>query len=247
VRDDGIPNLIASLRLSVWSRGLRIVDTAGGLRRDGLLALLTTWAATEEGDMMATCNAASVAQYRPAGVGDSPADTAVREWQAQPARWASVLRLADMGGERLKSEWRDIYRLSWRAGHAGDYVAGLAWVWDYYSGRTVDQGWFFDEHLPPLWSDCVAALKQSNTVTVAAPPVRWASSLPAWLHLLSVLPEESVKQLLPVAHHRYMAENPWYWPTSWLLFDVGRSQLWECEPVIPVIPEAVLRSWVPKS
>jgi hypothetical protein len=40
-----------------------------------------------------------------------------------------------------------------------------------------------------------------------------------------------------------MKETPWWWPTEWSLFDVGRQQMWECEPVIPVIPESVLRIW----
>jgi len=39
-----------------------------------------------------------------------------------------------------------------------------------------------------------------------------------------------------------MEKNPWYWPTSWSVYDIGKTQLWECEPMIPIIPETVLRS-----
>ena len=77
----------------------------------------------------------------------------------------------------------------------------------------------------------------------AAPPIAHPAALPEWLHLLAVLPAESVARLLPPSAQRLMAQAPWYWPTGWSLFDVGRRQIWECEPVIPMIPESLLRSW----
>ena len=27
------------------------------------------------------------------------------------------------------------------------------------------------------------------------------------------------------------------------LFDIGKTQMWECEPLIPLLPEGLLRSW----
>ena len=245
VRDDGIPKLIRSLKASVWSQGLRIVDgESGGISRLGLLALLKEWAANEDGDMLATCQEARKVQHRPAGIGESPADTAVKEWQAQPARWASVLRILD--GDNLMFEWQDVYRRSWHAGAAANYLEGVAWTWNYYSGRTVDQGWLFDEHMPPLWSDCVTVLANMTGPVVVAPPIRWSTNLPSWLHLLSVLPAESALGLLPAARRVPLETDSWWWPDTWTLYDIGRSQMWECEPVIPVIPEEVLRTWAQK-
>ena len=244
VRDDGIPKLIRSLKASVWSQGLRIVDDSGGISRLGLLALLKEWAANEEGDMLATCQEARKVQHRPAGIGESPADTAVKEWQAQPARWASVLRILD--GDKLMIGWQDVYRRSWHAGAAANYLEGVAWTWDYYSGKVVDQGWLFDEHMPPLWSDCVAVLENMTGPVVVAPPVRWSTNLPSWLHLLSVLPADSARELLPAAKRVPLETDSWWWPDTWTLYDIGRSQMWECEPMIPVIPEEVLRTWAQK-
>jgi 5'-3' exonuclease len=127
---------------------------------------------------------------------------------------------------------------SWHPGSAAAYVAGLAWVWDYYCGRPVDLGWSFDEHLPPLWSDIVATLKANGAVK--PPPLCYTDYLPAATHLFAVLPAASMARLLP-SHLGLIDRMPWYWPTDWSLFDIGRTQLWECEPVIPVIPDAVLR------
>jgi 5'-3' exonuclease len=241
VRDDGIPKLIASLKTAVWSHGLRIVDGNGAISRQGLLALLTEWANIESADMLATCQEARKVQHRPAGIGESPADTAVKEWQMQPARWGSILRILD--GDTLVHGWESVYRSTWHAGAATNYLEGVAWVWDYYSGRTVDQGWTFDEHLPPMWSDCVTALKAMTGDIVKPPSIRWTTNLPSWLHLLSVLPAESARELLPTAKCGPVETDLWWWPDTWTLYDVGRTQMWECEPVIPVIPEEVLRSW----
>ncbi len=195
--------------------------------------------------MLACVKDAVKASRRPAGIGASPEETALREFNAQPARWCAVQALLDpRNPDQLIPGWRDVYRGVWRSGHVGDYVAGLAWTWDYYSGRPVDLGWFYEAHLPPLWSDVVAELEKSSDAAVAPPPLRYTESLPAWVHLLSVLPAESVRSLLPANRQIALKKAPWYWPTSWSLFDVGRSQIWECEPVIPVPPESVVRGWV---
>jgi len=238
VRDDGIPTVIATLRATVWASGSSLV-TDGSLNRESLVRFIEAWAATEERDLTATIVAAlKAAERRPAWAA-TPEEAALKEWQSQPSRWASVRHLAT--GRGLKQGWRSVYQ-SWHPGTAANYVAGLAWVWDYYSGRSVDQGWMFDEHLPPLWSDVAAYLRSLDAVK--PPPVLYPEPLPDWLHLLAVLPAASVATLLPVAKQRLMGQHPWYWPSSWSIFDVGRSQMWECEPVIPMIPEAVLRSQI---
>ena len=244
VRDDGIPFLIRSLEKSVWGPGLSLVGEDGALRRDALLALLRPWASMEEQNMLACVQDAVKASRQHAGIGGSPEETALREFNAQPARWCAVKALLDpQRPDRLISGWRDLYRGVWRAGGAAEYIAGLAWTWDYYSGRPVDLGWFYEAHLPPLWSDVVAEFGRCYDATVTPPPLRFTDPLPSWLHLLSVLPADSVRSLLPANRQLALARAPWYWPSRWSLFDVGRSQMWECEPVIPVPSESVVRSW----
>lgn len=239
VRDDGIPQLLATLR-SLWAAGRTLVDDLGAIRREALLEIVGTWAATEEADMLNAVKDARRASTSPV-IGSTPVETALKEWNALPARWCSVGRLLG-SNEALVPRWRDVYRGSWHSGGVAAYVAGVAWAWDYYSGRPVCQGWSFDEHLPPLWSDVAAYLKELSVDRIAAPAIAWPTSLPEWVHLLSVLPAASVDRLLPLAQRRLMKEQPWYWPASWSLFDIGRGLMWECEAVIPQIPESVLRS-----
>lgn len=242
VRDDGIPSLIATLDQQLWRRGERLIDpVSGGISCAGLLSIVEAWAATEDADLVIAAKDAGRAATRPTGIADSPAETALREWSAQPARWAALTRLIAPAVADNPAARRAVYA-AWHPGTAANYCAGVAWVWDYYSGRTVDQGWVFEEHLPPLWSDMAAWLRASTERIVAAPAVKYPEPLPEWLHLLAVLPMDSIRRLLPLKKHTLALTHPWYWPTRWSLFDVGRTQMWECEANIPLIPERLLRS-----
>ena len=217
VRDDGIPNLIRSLRQPL------VVD--GQIQKDALLAIVETMAEEEESAMLQTCLSAIKARHR------------IKEW---PAAQATILQLYQSKTGRLRTDWRTIYRERFAAGSsATDYCAGLAWTLDYYMGKPVDLGWNYDHHLPPLWSDIATYLR--SVTTVQSPPLVHTTYLPPWLHLLSVLPADSVHRLLPVRYHGLMKAKPWYWPSQFAFFDVGRSMMWECEVVIPVFLEETLR------
>ncbi len=243
VHDDGVQSLLGILQRDLWAARRSVVcPVTGGLLREGVATIVRAWAATEERDLVRAVEAALVARTAPVRSAD-PAEAEKEEAERAPARWCALGRLAAPGG-RLVPSWRSVIRDSWRAGSDGAaYLEGVAWVWDYYTGRApVCQGWVYDRHLPPLWEDLAVALSASPTALLAPPPVRWGTALPAWTHLLAVLSEESAQRLLPAERLGLLREAPWYWPKSWSLFDVGRTQLWQCEPVLPLIPEERLRA-----
>lgn len=250
VHDDGVPALLDVLRRDVWGARRSIVCPATGfILREGIRNVVRAWAATEEVDILRATEAAVSARTskRRAPEGDSVTE-ALAEWQATPARWCALGRLLSAKTGGLIPTWRSVVRESWGAGaNGGAYLEGVAWVWDYYSGRGVCQGWVYDRHLPPLWSDVLAALESGaggGEVYLVPPTVRWREGLAPWVHLLAVLPAESARRLLPEERLGLLRDAPWYWPTEWSLFDVGRTQMWQCEPVLPLIPEPVLRSLV---
>jgi 5'-3' exonuclease len=228
VRDDGIPALIAAL-----SSCGSLIGEDGSLRLEGFRALIDGWALVEEADMWATVKKALRDRDR-----HYPTD--LERWNATPALRCGISALLDSTGHLLDN-WRDLYR-SFSHSKVGDYCAGLAWTWDYYRGRPVDQGWFFEPHLPPLWSDIATYL--ATVTELKPPPILYPAPLPEWLHLLAVLPADSAERLLPPEKARLMNEVPWYWPTRWSLFDIGRSQMWECEPVLPILSDSVLRNFL---
>jgi hypothetical protein len=253
VRDDGIPALLDVLRRELWAARRSVVcPTSGRLLREGVATVVRSWAAAEEADMLRAVEGALAARGSrgrvPAGKEGDIAEEELATWQMQPARWCSLGRLKSVKTGGLLPTWRSIMREKWGAGaDAQAYLQGVAWVWDYYSGRVpVCQGWVYDRHLPPLWGDILAGL-EAPTATglhLDAPPVRYATGLTPWVHLLAVLPTDSVRRLLPVERQGLLRTAPWYWPSEWSLFDVGRTQMWECEPVLPLIPEVVLRRLV---
>jgi len=260
VRDNGIPGLISSLK-KLWVDREQLVGGDGSIVLESLLKIIQGWAETEEADIMNTIqNALRSANYSGAGSSSAAAtgeeETARKAFQGQPAMWCSIGRLAN--GGRLRSDWQRIYREQWRFGADGiaEYIYGVAWVWDYYSGKPVDWGWAYDAHLPPLWSDIAAwmtlhpqpSLLSLSLLLPLALPDQKKQPLPSWLHLLSVLPVDSIERLLPAHRGKQIVNaNNWWWPTSWCLFDVGRTQIWECEIMIPIIPESVLRDWSDKN
>ena len=257
VRNDGIQELLGLLQKHLWSRGMWLVEATpeGRVSRPALLALMDVWATTEAQDMLVSVQTAvreSRREPRP-GPGREP-NPALDAWNALPATWAALALLSgsrnrDGSPMTLRPDWAAVYRRIWRPGAPNDYCAGVAWVWDYYSGRAVDQGWVLDHHLPPLWTDVAAYLRSTSTSTstsILSPPIVYPTSLHEQIHLLAVLPSDSVKRLLlpaPAPFHEWMATSTPFWPTSWSLFDVGRTQMWECEAVLPLVSEVTLRRW----
>lgn len=217
VRDNGIPMLIQSLQQSCWNLNRHIIDPDGNIVAGELLHLLRPWATTEIQDILAKMKSLSYSN----STQDIP------------------FQHADMSGLNHNTVI-PMYK-SWHPGTADAYIQGIAWTWDYYSGKPVDQAWCFDEHIPPMWQDIVAHL--TDSVCCIAPTVTFPTPLSEPIHLLSVLPMESIHRLLPPVFVDLALANPWYWPTTWLIHDIGKTQLWECEPIIPQIPECLLRKF----
>ena len=206
----------------------------GEIQRPILLRIIEILASEEERNLIGACVDATRQRNR-------QYSDANEEWSASPSRWATILKLYDFKLRGLRSDWREIYK-SWRI-HEGSYFQGLAWTFDYYKGRTVDLAWSYESHLPPLWSELAEELRSIHSIK--PPPILYDSYLPDWVHLLAVLPMTSAN-LLKVQQRVLMASHPLFWPTQFSLFDIGASQLWQCEAVIPVIPEEILRGLVKK-
>jgi 5'-3' exonuclease len=229
VRDDGIPGLIETMKRVLWSQGRSLVDS-GKINGDSLRAIVAAMTSEEQPNLVKTCVGAIRQRSRHYA---DPVET----WQASPSHWATILSLYDSRNRCLKPSWKSTY-MGWCPGASGpEYLATLSWVYDYYKGRPVDLGWAYEPHLPPLWSDLIESIGSN----IDSPPLVYSSYLPAWIHLLAVLPEASAKALLKKSQRTLMKEAPLYWPTQFSLFDVGASQIWQTEAVIPVVPECLLR------
>lgn len=122
-----------------------------------------------------------------------------------------------------------------------EYLVGLQWVLDYYTGqRPVDMTWFYPRLIPPLWSDLFSFLEKGYEIPEPA-----LSSQPP------ILPHEQLAMVLPLQSWHYIPlksslrtlplRYPQFWPEQFGFFSAGRIWTWECEPLLPILPLQVLR------
>lgn len=148
----------------------------------------------------------------------------------------------------LVEDWKQMYRKQWNLCPSeaasrklcAEYIFGLQWVLDYYTGqKDVEMNWCYSRLLSPLWSDLAFFLEQGYHVNSS-----FASMTPiqASEQLAMVLPLESWHLLEDSKLRSLPSKLPQYWPQSFGLFSVGRHRLWECEPMIPMLNVERIRS-----
>jgi 5'-3' exonuclease len=174
----------------------------------------------------------------------------------RPVEWAAERVLAEQrmheGAEKprweLRRDWRAAYarHALWEADPAAAvraYCQSLAWTLRYYQGRAVDMTWYYPWLLPPLFSDVAAAILLNPALMDPEPSGQKPFVLKPVEQLAMVLPTSSF-HLLPAEYRKLPVKYPHAWPTAWSSFSLGRRFLWECEPLIPLIQPAQIRSWM---
>jgi 5'-3' exonuclease len=149
----------------------------------------------------------------------------------------------------LMDGWSDIYyeQFLWgcKREHAvKEWLTAIQWILNYYTGcKPVNMLWYYPWYLPPLFSDILKYKSSSDasvlTTDVGNNPINPLSQL------IMVLPIESYG-LLPSNKRQLPFKNPEYFPKSWTFFSAGRRMLWECEPMIPMLPFSVVKSFLRK-
>jgi 5'-3' exonuclease len=162
----------------------------------------------------------------------------MNESEGLPLKWN--IEAAFLSKGRLRSNWKDLY---WgcmnenvdRASVCEEYIRGLQWVLDYYTGKPINKEWMYPYWIPPLWSDLeqVHTLPFSKTQSGNEP-----------------MPEEQLAMVLPLSSWGLIRNSklktlpyicPQFWPLEFTFFSLGRTWLWECEARIPVLTAGRLR------
>ena len=109
---------------------------------------------------------------------------------------------------------------------------------DYYTGnKKIDMYWYYPWYLPPLFKDIMGVpfvRPKSDPAPNEITPIG---------QLIMVLPIESYA-LLPTWARGLPYERPEFYPSTWTFFSCGRRQLWECEPMIPMLPWSIVKKKV---
>ena len=170
---------------------------------------------------------------------ESDVEKALNIMNSLPLSWKVERCMATRSedGWVLNADWTDVYykEFLWAA-EKGDAVKewlhGIQWILNYYTGGPVDMLWYYPWYLPPLFQDidntCLAAA-HGRHVSGGPNPISPIAQL------IMVLPVESYA-LLPQGLRRMPLLKPEFYPQKWGFFSAGRRQLWECEPMIPMLP-----------
>ncbi len=242
IKEDGHLVLLKSL-VALQEAKVSLVDQQEGqwrVNHDGLWSLLKLWEQQEHQRMLVTLK--KKIQMR--GRVQSCLDTKPLEWMVE----APLLSKGESW--TLNSSWKEVYRQTWMQCKnqsqinqtCREYLYGLQWVLDYYTGqKAVNMNWCFSRLLPPLWCDLVQYLErglyEDFTFPVTAP----------------IQPSEQLAMVLPIQSWHFLQEPslrslpsllPQFWPERFGFFSVGRIHMWECEPLLPILPVERIRDAV---
>jgi 5'-3' exonuclease len=142
-------------------------------------------------------------------------------------------------GWSLNDDWKERYynEFMWGAtpeDSVKQWLKAIQWILNYYTGcGPVDMLWYYPWYLPPLFSDIATSDMTLPRSEEAANPIS------PICQLVMVLPIESYA-LLPREKRGMPLKRPEFYPRSWTFFSAGRRQLWECEPMIPMLPYQIV-------
>ena len=239
IREDGIDRLMEILVKT--GRRLVVESDSGGWVYDPetMKALITGVAAREnkwitEGVFK---KLKMSAHGRPSQEVVSDVDKALNIMNSLPLTWKVERCMASRteDGWILNEDWKAKYyeEFLWAAEPGSavkEWLHGIQWILNYYTGGPVDMLWYYPWYLPPLFQDISAGALEGKRVIKAGP-----NPITPIAQLIMVLPVESYA-LLPRGLRRMPIVKPEFYPTKWGFFSAGRRQLWECEPMIPMLP-----------
>lgn len=236
IKEDGHDRLLKSLQTHTI---IEQKDNLYTVNPEGLLSLLSEWSDEEERRMLQAFK--KKVQMR--GRVQQTLDSKPLEWLVE-----SPLISKTTEGWKLEPSWKDVYTKEWLNCEGKqdmrrlcrEYMYGLQWVVDYYTGqRPVNMTWCFPRLLPPLWCHLVEYLQRKEEILQTHQGVD-----PILPHeqLAMVLPFESWHLIEDKSLRSLPSRLPQYWPSKFGFFSAGRTHLWECEPLLPILPIERIRS-----
>lgn len=190
--------------------------------------------------------------YKPRGVEVTEIDKQMNALNGLPLNWKverCLIDYSENSGFSLQNDWANTYygEFLWTNDKdkiVNEWLKGCQWVLDYYTGsRNVDMLWYYAWYLPPLFSDISRVCKNLDSMPFNQSD--GINPIDAKMQLLMVLPIESYR-LLPSRQRILAFKHPEYFPKQWGFFSAGRRQLWECEPLLPIIPFPIIRNFLQK-
>ncbi len=231
IKDEGHTVLLRTLE----SLQTPLVEQKDGIwivNHDTLYSIFENWSKTEEQRMLHTFKKKAQMQGRTQAILDT-----------KPLQWfvEKPLVTKNQEGWCIHPSWRDVYHKQWLQCETPseihevcrEYMYGLQWVLDYYTGqRVVDMQWCFSRLVPPLWSDLAEYLERGLYEDI---PRKDIHPIQPHEQLAMVLPLESWHYQQDLSLRTLPSLLPQFWPQTFGFFSAGRLHMWECEPYLPVL------------
>ncbi len=232
LNDDGHESVLQTF--ASMKKGGKWIVKDGLIQKTVFLAIVRNWAKEEDHRM-----AHMIAEKRrrcQQGVGKG-----MEEYENLPAEWNVEKQLDEKGSDWRRAYWSFVHphvTVDDKKRYCSEYLKGLQWILDYYTGIPVDKQWMFLAWMPPLWSDFTETEGGVSDRVVCE-----ASKSP-------IQPEEQLAMVLPleswglIRHKEYRhlpRVVPQFWPAKFGFLSLGRRYLWECEALIPVLTAGRIR------
>jgi 5'-3' exonuclease len=155
---------------------------------------------------------------------------------------------------KLVPDWKTLYLKKYFHGATIEqiceqYLIGLQWVWDYYTGRADQRpdkwSWYYPWHMPPLWCWLQQYLITYEDSRLKLSGENGQPPLPIQ-QLTMVLPPESYELIPDKSYRNFYQVAPWYFPSRFRFFSAGRRFFWECEADIPIVSLNELKAYLDK-
>jgi len=246
IRDEGIPILMEMYK----SVDTHLVNPSSWTySKEALISLFDVFAKQEPDMILKSVKRKLETRVGSTGSKD-PVEQAMARFNDTPVLWAAERPLVEYvkmeGMEkpqmRLRPTWEKTYdELAYHEALQATelYVQSFLWTLKYYAGEPIDTWFYYPFHLPPRAKTVLDYLRTHDLVA----PQTQRPALEAKTQLAMVLPKTSY-HLLPKNYINMIEKYPYAFPVAWGTYSFGRRFMWECEPLIPLVQPAQMKSWI---
>jgi len=112
-----------------------------------------------------------------------------------------------------------------------NYLEGIEWTFNYYSGNQIDWNWKYNYHYPPLLKDLNKYIPHWNydIMNIETPN----NDINEYIQLAYVLPKEKLHYLPPKYHYKLLENLNEYYLEDYDLEWSYCKYIWEAHPNLP--------------
>ena len=112
-----------------------------------------------------------------------------------------------------------------------NYLEGIEWTFNYYSGNEIDWNWKYNYHYPPLLKDLNKYIPHWNydILNIETPN----NDINEFIQLAYVLPKEKLNYLPPKYHYKLLEKMDEYYLEDYNLEWSYCKYMWEAHPNLP--------------